>query len=294
MLIKKVKLYNLQSINTYSGGRVWFYDNENNKISIGKTVISNTGTTAETELVKIESKTCYSSSYSAYNGFRTDLSSLGNLSASLYCTPSYSNTDTTQYFQIEFKTPVDAKYMRYIMSASGQTYTKSADIEVTFFDGTVETINIVNTNSTDGYVARVKFPGYDTNNDIAVATTDENNFKNLVKVSSIEIDAYENTDTIVKCALSVDGRDTWNIFKDENWSTIELSDLKTNGNTVDELKNTTAGNLRKLIVDGSTLDIVILLASNSTEYVSPILKKIKVTTSDLLNPEGLILSEDSL
>lgn len=290
MLIKKVKLCNLQSINTYSGGRVWFYDNKNNKISIGTKLISDTGATAETDLVKIESKACYSTSYSAYCGFRTDVSSLA--SAGMYCTPSYSNTDTTQYFQIEFKTPVDAKYMRYIMAASGETYTKSADIEVTFFDGTVETINVVNTNSANGYVARVKFPGYDTDNDVVITTTNENSFKNLSKISSIDIGSYETTDTIIKYALSIDDRNTWNAFKDGSWTMIDLANLKTEGNTTEELSSINAGDLRKLIVDGSTLNITILLASDSVEKISPILKSIKVTTSDLLNPDGLILSED--
>lgn len=290
MLIKKVKICNLQTINSYSGGRVWFYNNEGSKISIGSKVISDNGVIVETDLANLECKACYSTGYSVYNGFRTNVSSIS--SDTLYCTPSYSNSDTTQYFQIEFKTPVDTKYMRYLMAASDQTYTKSADIEVTFEDGTVETINVVNTNSTNGYVVRVKFPGYDISKDVIVATTDLNNFKDLNKISSIEIDSYEKDDTVMRYALSVDNRSTWNVFKEGNWNTIDLSNLKTEGNTTSELINASASDLRKLIVDGTTLDVTVLLSSNSSEFISPILKKIKVITSDLLNPDGLILSRD--
>lgn len=288
MLIKKVRIHNLQTFSSYAGGRIWFYDKDNNKISIGSTVISNTGSYAETDLAIMKSKTNYDGSYTVYNGFRTDLASI--TSSYMYSTVGFANTDKEQYFQIEFKNPMEIKYMRYIMAASGETYTKSADIDVTFANGVTKTVSPLNENSVNGYIIRVKFPMYDVE-DATITTTDSNNLKNLNNVSSIKIESYEDDNTFIRCAMSVDNRNTWNVFKNGSWSAIDLNNLKTEGNTTNELVNIDTDNLRKFVVDGSNLDFVTILGTKS-ESISPVLKSIKIFSTDLLDPQSIVLNNE--
>lgn len=289
MLIKKVKIYNLQTFQSYAGGRIWFYDKNNNKIPIGSTIISNTGNTAETDLTIMKSKTNYDGQYSVYNGFRTDLTAI--TSSYMYSTLGFANTDKTQYFQIEFKTPIEIKYMRYIVAASGETYTKSADIDVTFANGVTKTVSMLNTNSTNGYIIKVKFPLYDVT-DTIITTTDTNNLKNLSSISSLKIDTYEGDDAIIRYALSVDDRNTWNVFKDGNWLAIDLVNLKADGNTTDELTSVSIENLEKLITSGGNLDFAVILSTNN-ESVSPVLKSIKIFSTDSLDPQDIVLNNDN-
>lgn len=288
MLIKKVRMYNLQTFNNYAGGRVWFYDKNDNKISIGSTLISNSGSSAETDLATMKSKTNYNNQYTVYNGFRTDLDSI--TSVYMYSSLGFGNTDKTQYFQIEFKTPIEIKYMRYIVAASGETYTKSADIDVTFANGVTKTVSMLNANSVNGYIVRIDFPLYDVV-DTVITTTDTNNLKNLSNISALKIDTYEDDETIIRYALSVDSRNTWNVFKNESWSVINLGNLKTEGNTTNELTNISIDNLKKLVVDGSNLDFATILSTNS-ESVSPVLKSIKIFSTDSLDPQNIVLNND--
>lgn len=293
MLVKKVKICNLQQGRATTiadaGGNVWFYDSDDNRISTGTTLISSTGITAETELVKIEAKSYYNGSYVVYNAFNTNASA-DITSVSLYATASFANTDKSQYFQCEFKTATNIDYLRYNMSTNNKTMTKEADIEITFANGIIKTIHVTNENSEANHIVRIKMPSYDVN-DTIVKTTDNNNLKNLNNIFSIRVDSYEDSDTIIKYAMSVDNRNTWKIFKDGNWNTINLSALKISGNTTNELINITTENLSNFITNGSSLDFIILLGTNN-ERTSPILKKIEVIVNDLLDPSEFILYND--
>lgn len=105
---------------------------------------------------------------------------------------------------------------------------------------------------------------YVKDSDYYITTSNSNQIDTLnwEEINSITITQTEPDDTIIRYALSVDGRTTWKAYKSGAWNTVTLANLNTDGMTKTEFEALSATEYDSII--GSTLDFAIGLKTTDS------------------------------
>ena len=304
MEIKSFKAYNFgdDSANGYNlaGGVYRFYDMEGNVIQTGDltfvNLCSETGSCSQD--MKIGLVTCEGGCWKgpSFNNnftyaFRTDYGltcTNNNFSAGAYAAGITNSSIRMDFYEPQNISKIEVNLISTSSNGSFYTNARSCDIDLEQTDGTIITLHVLHndySNRNEIFTFEFEKDGeYDQRihkfktNTISKIITNLNTIKNVSKLSKINIECIEdNIETFVRFAISIDGKMTWKIYKNNNWNDILENDVITNGNTKSELESLGMNEFSKLFDNKNLYNIDILAEMNTiNEDISPEISKITV------------------
>ena len=269
-----------------NGGIFRFYDQDGNLIESGE-LITNTISYAETENFII---TCNGTSWNSDSGwycsgaFRTDINKKCLADTNLYY--GYDSGVVGGWVKCEFKTPVKISRIESNIFGSNLTVRASwnsdtATVNVQFEDEVVEdfiyTVKRFNSNYIDSHnISEVAHP---INTIEYIETSNNCRYDILEKYNKYSISGKRilDSDCDLHFAMSFDNRNTYYVYKDENWSIIDKDKeiINSNGMTLEELESINNNLILAEFPSNTNFDLFVTIVNKNSKYgEAPLLKSL--------------------
>ena len=269
-----------------NGGIFRFYDQDGNLIESGE-LITNTISYAETENFII---TCNGTSWNSDSGwycsgaFRTDINKKCLADTNLYY--GYDSGVVGGWVKCEFKTPVKISRIESNIFGSNLTVRASwnsdtATVNVQFEDEVVEdfiyTVKRFNSNYIDSH--NISEAAHPINTIEYIETSNNCRYDMLEKYNKYSISGKRilDSDCDLHFAMSFDNRNTYYVYKDENWSIIDKDKeiINSNGMTLEELESINNNLILAEFPSNTNFDLFVTIVNKNSKYgEAPLLKSL--------------------
>lgn len=111
-----------------------------------------------------------------------------------------------------------------------------------------------------------------------IETNDNSHISNIYQIENINLSDITPDNTNIKYLLSFDGRNTYKTYKNNTWSTVDVSvntNIMNDGMTKTEVESLTSNEFNIALTDNKTLDVLIGM-NTQNEYSTPSISEIKV------------------
>lgn len=269
-----------------NGGIFRFYDLDGNLIESGE-LIANTISYAETEnfIITCNGTSWYSSPMWYCSGaFRTDVHKECIADTSLYA--AYDSGVVGAWVKCEFKKPVkiskiESNIYGYNSKAPGRWYTDTATVNIQFenkiTDDIVYTITKVDFNHIDSHnVSEIVHP---INTIEYIETLNNCRYDILEKYNEYSISGRRilESDCDLHFAMSFDNRNTYYVYKNENWLTIDKDKeiINSKGMTLQELESINNDLILTQFPSNTYFDLFTAIVNKNSKYgTAPLLKSL--------------------
>ena len=281
--VKSVLINNFGNTNN-NGGIFRFYDLNGNLIESGE-LITNTISYAETENFII---TCNGTSWNSMSAwycsgaFRTDVNKECLANTALYA--GYASGVVGAWVKCEFKTPVkiskiESNICGGNLAISATWSTDTATVNVQFENETINDIVYTVTKVSSNYIDshNIAEATHLVNTIECIETSNNCRYDMLEKYNEYSISGkrISESDCDLHFAMSFDNRNTYYVYKNENWLIIDKDKevINTNGMTLQELENINNNLILAQFPSNVYFDLFITIVNKNSKYgTAPLLK----------------------
>ncbi len=283
--VKSVLINNFGNSNDV-GGIFRFYDLDGNLIESGE-LITNTISYAETENFII---TCNGTSWNSYSvwycsgAFRTDVNKECLANTNLY--GGYNAGVAGAWVKCEFKKPVkiskiESNICGGNLAISATWNTDTATINVQFENETIDdlvyTVTKVSSNYIDSH--NIAETAHLINTIECIETSNDCRYNILEKYNKYSISGkrISESDCDLHFAISFDNRNTYYVYKNENWLTIDKDKeiINNNGMTLQELESINNNLMLAQFPSSTHFDLFMTIKNKNSKYgMAPLLKSL--------------------